>query len=468
MLKQRIKRLIFSFRAKVTAVAVLALLLVMGLSDFFIYRFSLDTQFQQLRQQLVVIAQTASLLVEGDTLMRIPLDRSGMQSPEYRAVFGRLEKIRELNPSIKYIYTLRKTEKQDLWQFVVDLDPELKAHGKKDITAYPGDKYSPVRFPEMMRGFDTPSADQRLMEDEWGVTLSGYAPIRDRSGTAVAILGVDMDAHDVYRVQRKIHRAALWVLLVGILLSTVLGISLSRRMTARIHTLIEGTRSLSAGDLEHRVEVKGHDEIRELSAAFNQMAAALLESRKELEGYFYRVVQSLVRMLEAKDKYTQGHSERVGVYAQQIALKMGLPAGQADMLRKAGELHDIGKLAVHEQILNKKDKLTEEEWEIIRRHPVIGAEALKPLCFNEVVMASIRSHHERYDGTGYPQKLKGDDISLFAQIIAVADAYDAMTTTRPYRKAMDRESAIDEIRKHSGTQFHPTVVEAFIGVLEKE
>ena len=137
------------------------------------------------------------------------------------------------------------------------------------------------------------------------------------------------------------------------------------------------------------------------------------------------------------------------------------------MLRKAGELNDIGKLAVHESILTKEGSLNEEEWEIIRQHPVIGAEALKPICFNEIIMASVHSHHERHDGKGYPQKLKGDEISIFAHIISVADAYDAMTTTRPYRKAIDKKAAA-ESKKYAGTKFHPAVAEAFGLVLEEE
>lgn len=468
MPKVEIKKLIFGFRAKVTAVAILTLLFTVGLSNFFIYRASLDNQFQQLRQQLMIIAQTSSLMVDADELMRIPLRRDGTQTPEYQAIASRLKKIKELNPSLQYLYTLRKTDKPDVWQFVVDLDPESKVHRKKDFTAFPGDKYMVGRFPEMIQGFNGPAADQKLMEDEWGVTLSGYAPIRDRSGAAVAVLGVDMDAQNVQQTQEKIHRSALLVILAGIFLSILLGIILSGRMTKRIKKLIEGTRKLSAGDLEIRVEAKGHDEITELSDAFNQMASSLLESRKKLEDYFFRVVQSLVRMLEAKDKYTQGHSERVGVYAQKLALKMGFPQSEADLLRKAGELHDIGKLAIHEQILTKAGPLTEEEWEIIRQHPVIGAEALKPVCFNEIIMAGIHFHHERHDGMGYPQKLKGDEINIFAQIISVVDAYDAMTTTRPYRKAVDKKTAIDEIKKHSGTQFHPAVAEAFVLLMEED
>lgn len=467
-MRQKLHKLVFGFRTKVTVVAVLSLLLVTSLSNLFIYRYSLDAQFQQLRKQLEIVAGTAALLVDGDALVRVPLDASGVQSVEYRTIAGQLQRIKATVPGVKYIYTLRKTDKPDVWQFVVDLDTELKRAGKKEITAYPGDKYQVGRFPEMVTAFNGPTADKKLSQDEWGTSLSGYAPVRDLSGTAVAVLGVDMDARDVYLAQRNIRHAALWVFLTGILFSAGLGVFLSRSMTARIRKLIEGTRRLSAGDLAHRVQVKGHDEIGELSHSFDQMAASLSESRKRLEEYFFRMVQSLVRMLEAKDKYTQGHSERVGAYAKRIALKMGYPREQAEMLWTAGELHDIGKLAVHEHILNKKEKLTDEEWEIIRQHPVIGAEALKPVCFNEIIMAAVYSHHERPDGTGYPQKLKGDQISVFASIIAVADAYDAMTTTRPYRQSMERKAALEEVKKHAGTQFHPAVVAAFIEVIEKE
>ncbi len=445
--------------------AILALLVVTGLSNFLVYRFSLDAQFQQLRNQLIVIAEMASLMVDGNQLMQIPLTREGVDTSEYQAISKRLKRIKAINPSIKYIYTLRKTDQPDVLQFIVDADPELETVGKKEVTAYPGDPYPAADYPEMIRGFDESTADRSVMKDEWGVTLSGYAPIRDASGAAVALVGVDMDAQDVYQARHEIQRMNFFVLLIGIVFSTALGFFLSGQMTKRIGKLSEGTHRLAADDLEYRVEVKGHDEIAEMAAAFNQMAASLLESRKKLKNYFLGIVQSLVRILEAKDKYTQGHSERVGVFAERIALKMGLSAEEADMLKKAGELHDIGKLAIHEDILNKTERLTEEEWKIIRQHPVIGGNALKPVHFSDVIMSSVCSHHERYDGTGYPDKKKSGEVSLYAHIIAVADAYDAMTTTRSYRRGQDKQFAIGELKKNSGTQFHPKVVEAFLSIL---
>ena len=463
-----VRKFMFSFRTKVTAIAVLSLLFVTGLSNYFIYRYSIHSQFEHLRQELMTIAQTASLLVDGEMVRHVPMTHDGIQTPEYQTIVNQLRTIRNVSPLVKYIYILRKTEKPGVWQFAADLDTRLEREGKKDVTALPGDKYFVGRFPEMVAGFNGPSADHEIRSDEWGETLSGYAPVHDRAGLNIAVLGVDMDARDVSGAQANIDRMALLVLLAGVLLSGGLGVLLSNHLTSSIRKLIEGTRRISSGDLEHRVPVESQDEIGELSESFNQMMDDLAKSKKELQEYFFNMVQSLVRMLEAKDKYTQGHSERVGVYASRIALKMGYSKEEADMLRKAGELHDIGKLAVHDHVLNKKDPLTDEEWKMLQRHPIIGAEALRPVKFPDIIMASIYSHHERHDGKGYPQGLVGENISIFAQMVSVADAYDAMTTTRPYRNAMDRRMAVEEIRKHSGTQFHPDVAATFIRVLEEE
>ena len=319
----------------------------------------------------------------------------------------------------------------------------------------------------MMEALKGPSADTRPMADEWGVTLSGYAPVRDKNGKVVAVLGVDMDARDVAAVRREIIQLSLTIAGAGVLVSFFLGFALAGQAANRIQKVVAGTRHLARDELEYRVEVEGHDEISELAESFNLMAKTLLESRKRLEDYFFRVVQSLVRIMEAKDHYTRGHSERVGHYANLIALKMGLSERDANLLKIAGELHDIGKMAVQEHILNKPGSLTPEEWEQIRKHPIIGGESVKPVFYrDEIIMLSIRQHHERYDGGGYPDKLKGEEISLYAQIVAVADAYDAMTSDRAYRKALGKAAAIAEIKKHSGGQFAPDVVQAFLEVIE--
>ncbi len=171
--------------------------------------------------------------------------------------------------------------------------------------------------------------------------------------------------------------------------------------------------------------------------------------------------------IEAKDSYTRGHSDRVAEYAEKIALRMNFSREKAESLKKAALLHDIGKLGVQESILNKKDKLSGDEWEIIQRHPKIGEEILKPVLSDEEMLSVVRSHHERYDGKGYPDGLKGEAINLFAQIVSVADTFDAMTSVRAYRGALSKEAAIEEIKKNSGIQFNPKVVEVFLGILQE-
>lgn len=446
---------------------VLSFIFVSGLSNLLIHEFAIRSQFNQLRDKLMVIAQTAALMVDADLLLEVPLNREGANTAQYKAIAEKLKKIKEVNPPIESIYTMTKTGRESIWQFIVDPEPIIKRK-RLSPTSYPGDKYDASRFPEMLKGFSGPSADKKLMLDEWGVTLSGYAPVSDKNGKVVAILGVDITAEDVYNTRKEMHRRGIFVLAIGIFASLALGLLISRRITNPIKKLVEGTRRIAAEDLQHRVEIKGNDEIKELADSFNSMAASLSESKIKLRDYFYRVVQSLIRMLEAKDIYTQGHSERVSGYAEKIALKMRLPAQKVELLKKVAQLHDIGKLVIDEGILNKQDKLTEEEWKIVRGHPVTGEEILKPLFLDEEMLAVVRSHHERYDGSGYPDKISGGEISVLAQIISVADAYDAMTSARAYRPALSREKAIRELKNNCSTQFNPQVVEVFLNVLQEE
>lgn len=459
------KRFLRSYRAKVTIAFLLAMFFILALNNFLVYRFSSQAQFNYLRDRLMVIAQTASLLVDPELLEQVPLVPGGVESPQYQQIASQLRRIKEANPVIKYIYTLKKTDKENIWQFVVDPDPVVKGL-KKDVTSYPGDRYDVSAYPQMQQAFMRPAADTEITSDEWGALLSGYAPVRSRDGKAVAALGVDISADDVWRVQRRVMRRGLIVLAAGILLSFFVGFIISRRITRPVNKLVEGTRRIAADDLEYKVQVKGDNELAELARSFNRMASSLLESRKKLQDYFSRVLQSFIRIIEAKDHYTRGHSDRVADYAERIAENMGLPRAKADLCRTAAELHDIGKLGIHENILNKGGKLTDQEWQDIRRHPATAEDILKPLALDEDILAAVRSHHERYDGTGYPDGLAGDKINILAQIIAVADTYDAMTSSRSYRPAMPKEAALAELRKASGRQFNPQVVAAFLRTKE--
>ncbi|RLE14856.1 hypothetical protein DRJ04_01540 [Candidatus Aerophobetes bacterium] len=189
-----------------------------------------------------------------------------------------------------------------------------------------------------------------------------------------------------------------------------------------------------------------------------------MEMRKE----HLNIIQALAAAVEARDPYTEKHSERMARYAMAIARELGLSIYSAEIIRYAAILHDIGKIGVSDRILSKSNSLTKEEWDQIKKHSIIGAEIIGQI--NSFVDASklIYHHHERYNGKGYPDGLRGENIPLGSRIIAVVDAYDAMTSRRPYREALSEEEAIAELKKCAGTQFDKKVVEAFLRVLERD
>jgi putative two-component system response regulator len=176
------------------------------------------------------------------------------------------------------------------------------------------------------------------------------------------------------------------------------------------------------------------------------------------------VIMAMARWVEAKDQYTEGHLRRVAGYSEQTAFALGLTAGEVRAVRYAGIVHDIGKVGVPDAILSKMGPLDPEEREAIRKHPETGADIIAPMRFAAEVGPIVRSHHERWDGAGYPDGLGGRDIPIGARILSVVDAWDAMTTDRPYRARLDRSEAIRRLRDGAGTQWDPGVVEAFLAL----
>jgi len=179
-------------------------------------------------------------------------------------------------------------------------------------------------------------------------------------------------------------------------------------------------------------------------------------------------ISAFIAAVDAKDPYTKDHSKNVAFYAVEMAKEIGLPASEIEDLRKACQLHDLGKVGVPHSIITKPGKLTDEEWKKIREHPALGAELIRPMAFLKNVIPMIRQDHERYDGKGYPDGLKGEEICIGARIIAVSDAYDTMISGRSYKLPFTREKAIEELKRCSGTQFDPKLVEVFLKILSRE
>jgi response regulator RpfG family c-di-GMP phosphodiesterase len=201
-----------------------------------------------------------------------------------------------------------------------------------------------------------------------------------------------------------------------------------------------------------------------LLLGYAQTTAVALQKillREHLERNLIDTIASFVIALESKDPYLKGHSARVSLYSGELATVMGVPPAEVVLMSRAGMLHDLGKLVIMDNILRKPRQLTEEEFELIRTHPVVGDKILKPLRFLACEAKAVRHHHERYDGKGYPDGLKGDDIPLIARVVTVADAFDAMTSDRPYRSKRPVATAMEEIVRGAGTQFDPAAADAF-------
>ncbi|MBI4638026.1 MAG: response regulator [Candidatus Rokubacteria bacterium] len=203
---------------------------------------------------------------------------------------------------------------------------------------------------------------------------------------------------------------------------------------------------------------------KELLLGYAQTTALALQKillRENVEKNLVNTIASFVTALESKDPYLKGHSTRVSMYAGELATVMGLPESDVLVICRAGMLHDLGKLVVMDSILRKTGELTTEEYLLIKSHPVIGDKILSPLRFLAPEAQVVRHHHERYDGAGYPDGLGGEQIPPFARVVTVADAFDAMTSDRPYRTALPFDVAFTEIVRGAGTQFDPAAVQAF-------
>ena len=199
------------------------------------------------------------------------------------------------------------------------------------------------------------------------------------------------------------------------------------------------------------------------------LLSELALSKEKEKSFFLHIVESLAVSLDEKDKYTHGHSRRVTDFSLQLAKHITDQKVDFELLRLCGVLHDIGKIGVPDKVLGKPGKLSAEEFAIIKKHPGQGAQILRPMVSDgriAEISNIIKHHHERYDGKGYPDNLKGEEIPYLSRIIAIADSYDAMTSDRPYRTGMDDASAIEEIRKSSGSQFDPKLVEKFLEFIE--
>ena len=294
--------------------------------------------------------------------------------------------------------------------------------------------------------------------------LDSITYLRDENGKIYGFIDVYGNLDKLQINQNKIKNKVLFItLILGLILGVLLYI-LAYYIVRQLRLTSRTIGFIAQGNFKARVDKITKDELGVISLGVNDMADKIESLFEEQEEFSVQVIKTLVGTIDAKDKYTNGHSVRVAQYSKMIAEKLGKSSKECKQIYYVGLLHDIGKIGVPDEIINKTSRLTDEEFEIIKTHPDIGYNLLKKLTKIENVSIGAHYHHERFDGRGYPEGLKGMDIPEIARIIAVADTYDAMTSTRSYRSAMPQEKVRGELERGKGTQFDAQFVDVMLEI----
>ncbi|MGZ3525114.1 MAG: HD domain-containing phosphohydrolase [Thermodesulfobacteriota bacterium] len=273
---------------------------------------------------------------------------------------------------------------------------------------------------------------------------------------------------------QRLARHRIFVMLTVILVVGLIGIlGLCFLITRPIKELCVGVEELKEGKRARPLRIYSKDELGKLTESFNNMSELITDQKKEifkytqeLEEAYISILRVLAMAIDARDSYTLGHSARVALHSLIIGEEIGLKENELEELEIASLFHDVGKLKTPDAILFKSRSLDSTEYDVIRHHPEDGAEILNKVKPLQKYVEPVKHHHEYYNGKGYPDGLDGDGIPLYAAIISIADTYDAITSTRPYRKALSKEEACKELEKGAGKQFHPDLVKAFLRAME--
>jgi HD-GYP domain-containing protein (c-di-GMP phosphodiesterase class II) len=351
-----------------------------------------------------------------------------------------------------------------------------------------------VAHPDASIAFsERPMTDLKVVQDwlETGAQVqSALAPFTlDRDGRATPMLGsyatVELDKNALLGVIAIQDEAAaltsvgemrtqtLFISLLAATLALLIGFYFAEKLTRPVRELAAGAQRIAAGDFSQRVKVLGRTELGDLGASFNQMTdqiesfvGDLQRSAAENHELFLGTVKALAAAIDGKDPYTRGHSERVSRFSVAVAQGLGLPENEIERIRISALLHDVGKISIDDRILKKPAALTDEEFEIMRTHPQKGYKIMSQIPAMRDFLPGMYMHHEMINGEGYPQRLKGDEIPMQARVVSVADTFDAMTTERPYQRAMDLETALTRLKSLVGTRYDGRVVAAFIAACE--
>ncbi len=361
---------------------------------------------------------------------------------------------------------IRDEGKGDVSAFLVDRDGRVLVHSEPAIDVQHPD-FSHLRIVQ-----DFAKQPMRLTvsyEDKGVKFLGTVAPAPPNVGVIV-----QKPEKSAFASVEQMIRATLQWVAIALALAIAAAIVFASGIARPIRLLAERTREIAAGNYQQRVELKTHNEIGELAQTFNFMSASIEQAVDQLKKaahenhlLFINSVRMLAAAIDAKDPYTRGHSERVARYSIGIGKNLDLSEKEMRNLRISALLHDVGKIGIDDRILRKPGALSDDEFDVMKQHPSKGAAIMSGVAQLIDIIPGMKYHHEKWSGGGYPDGLEGEQIPMQARIIAIADTFDAMTTNRPYQKAMELKYVVEKIKSFGGTRFDPRVVDAFVNAVKR-
>jgi HD-GYP domain-containing protein (c-di-GMP phosphodiesterase class II) len=302
--------------------------------------------------------------------------------------------------------------------------------------------------------------------------LGAYATAELDEGALLGVIAIQ-DERAALRSVTDMRKQTFLISLLAASFALLAGFLFAKQLTQPVRDLADAAGRIASGNFAQRIQVRSRTELGELGTSFNLMTDQLerhiedlRHAAEENRQLFVGTVKALAAAIDGKDRYTRGHSERVARFSVAIAERLGLPEAEIETLRISAILHDVGKIGIDDKVLKKPAKLTDEEFEIMKTHPQKGFKIMSQIPAMREFLPGMYMHHEMINGEGYPQGLKGDEIPMQARIVSVADTFDAMTTDRPYQKAMELDIALERIQTFVGTRYDGRVVDALIEACE--
>jgi len=379
----------------------------------------------------------------------------------------------------------RNTSPQLLWK---ELGTKFTEHGDETLFMAAVDRQGIIRAHSLsfMTGQPFTALEGKVLEMHKdgssvrkvvraGVTNYEFKRPLVISGMRAGDIYIALDSYPITNAGRRTRSGILILSALSLLTGIPAILFISSRFTTPLKKLSESINMLPTAGTMEDIKAPAMDETGELIERFNRMSKTILEQKRELkqnsldlEESYVATLRLLAAVIDARDKYTRGHSARVARLSIALGQRLGLDEAETKDLEISSMFHDVGKIRIPDSILNKEDPLSEDEYKEMMKHARFGANILGVAASLQKHIPAALYHHERYDGSGYPEGLKSDEIPMAATIISLADAFDAMTTSRPYRPAMTRQEAIDELMRGKGTQFNPHITEKFIELLKNQ